>query len=484
MKNKRGIVAVISLGFLGVMTAFFVFAWRDFDYTLQSVVIVVGNSTTADAFLLANQTNIHAHFNGDINFDTVGTHSIPLILQQGRWRSIHTAATLYVITPVDYYIIELGTDEAINPLQFIQDISNVPLELLDLQFINMPPPSYTMAVGHHPITLMLNGTVFYSTVQVVDTTPPRVCTQDIVLAMGNPVDVWDVVTDVYDASPIAEVIIVTQPDYFVPGEHIVPIRATDIFDNYTYSTATVTFLPNTQPPIFYGVRDLYVSLNEPIRFREGVEALDIFGRPIHFDIDNSYVNIQQRGIYPVTLTATDAWGLYTTAVLYVNVLYADPEIVHALADDLLAQILTDDMTQFQKTRTIFNWLQANVGFAAGSVVYYSMYEAAHQGLIHRRGNCAVFAALMELLLTRAEVPNILVRRQGGNHRWVLVNPDDMGWHHVDPTPNLVLTPNARFMMTQSRADQNAQYVHYHFPTGTRHFYTIDFNLLPGIYTVP
>ena len=483
---KKILLTVVTLGVLGVAAAFFMFGyvWRDFDYTLQPVVTVAGNPVEAAAFLSTETAGVYAYFDGDADFYAEGRQAVDLLLQRGRFRAMDAQAALYVVHPVDMYTIELGAQVSFDATQFIRNPSQVPPGLLDVRFVDDPPPSYEMAVGEHPIALMLNGTRFYTTVQVVDTTPPRVYTQDITRAMGQPIDVWDVVTAVFDLSPVDEVVLIAQPDYFVPGDHTVEIRATDAFGNYAVYPAVVTFLPNTVPPVFYGVRDIYVSLGEAIRFREGVQALDAFGRSIHFDIDNTAVDIQARGVYPVTFTATDAWGLYTTVSLYVSILNINPEAVHALADDLLTQIINDGMTQTQQTLAIFNWLQHNVGFAAGSVVYYSMYEAMYQGLMTRRGNCAVFASLMELFLARADIPHIPVRRQNGNHRWVLVNPDDMGWHHVDPTPNRVLTPNARFMMTQTRANSNAAYVHYHFPTGTRHFYMLDMDLLPGIVIVP
>jgi hypothetical protein len=41
------------------------------------------------------------------------------------------------------------------------------------------------------------------------------------------------------------------------------------------------------------------------------------------------------------------------------------------------------------------------------------------------------------MLTRAGIPTMRVERIDGTptrHRWNLINPDDLGWHHYDSVP--------------------------------------------------
>jgi len=490
MKKKlllSGIAASALLGILAV-TALFFPGWLRIDAPMQPAASIVGQMVDPMVFLASDNPAISVSYEGLMDFSYAGRQPMALELRQPRRLMQRAYSVLYIAQPVAYYTVELGASILPAPLDFIANRQDIPAQLLDVHFNGAPPMVDTLPVGVHPVTLVLNGAAFTSAIAVVDTTPPIIYTQDITREMGQALCATDFVTAVYDESPIAALVLLAQPDYFIPGAHTVEVRATDVFGNYAIAAASVTFLPNTVPPTIIGTQNIYAFQGEPIRFREGVSAYDAFGRALHFDIDNTQVNVHERGIYPATFTATDAWGLATTAQIYVHVLSVDPATVYDLADAVLAQILRDDMTQLQQTSTIFHWLQNNISFAGGGVVYYSAHEAAHQGFIQRRGNCAVFAAMMEILLTRAEIPVLPMIRTRyftglTRHRWVLANPDNLGWHHVDATPNLMLTRNQRFMFTQSGAVELTEYVRRQVAR-INDFYVFDDDLHPGIVITP
>jgi len=239
---------------------------------------------------------------------------------------------------------------------------------------------------------------------------------------------------------------------------------------------------NDTPPVIYGTGDIVTAVGEPILFRSGVSAADAFGRVLTFTVDSSAVNMNASGVYTAVYAATDAWGLTTEVEINVHVMNITPNAVYEMADAILAQILTTGMTQVQQARAVFDWVSDNITFAM-AIGYESVYVAAHQGLINRRGNCFVFYALSEIMLTRAGVPNMRIERIPGTgigHRWNIINPDELGWHHFDATPNRIISRNERFMFTNAQAIAFTQRIVDEQEDGTVEFYTFNPNLYPDI----
>ena len=465
--------------------------WRasDFAYELQPVATLTGREVNAQQFIAntPEMADVFAFFVYAADLDTPGRHTVPLTLQRGD-RSVRAEGILYVAKILPYKTVELGSDMAntlywqnINPSYIIANINEIPTGLIEINHLVFSSFAGDMPVGEHQLLFAFNDSFFYTTMHIVDTTPPTATLRNATLPMGQPVALDDILYSVFDLSPIALTEIVALPDMFITGDHEVAVRVADIFGNEAIYTTIVTYMPNTVPPVFYSVTDIHSAITEPILFRANARAYDVFGRPIHFDIDTGLLNINERGIYQVTLIATDPWGLYTIKTIYVHIHSVDPTIVYQLADDLLAQILNNGMTQVQQARAIHNWLTDHVTYAA-AIGFESVYEAAHQALIHRRGNCFVFFGAAEVLLTRAGIPNMRIDRVPHSrnpvaHRWNLINPDDLGWHHFDATGNMIITRNERFMFTNS---QLAIFSERLALQGAVDFYLFDPSLYPDI----
>jgi hypothetical protein len=64
------------------------------------------------------------------------------------------------------------------------------------------------------------------------------------------------------------------------------------------------------------------------------------------------------------------------------------------------------------------------------------------------------------MLTRAGIPNLRIERipeAPSRHRWNLVNPDDLGWHHFDAFPiRLGGLREYFYMFTDSQAQDFAR----------------------------
>jgi len=314
----------------------------------------------------------------------------------------------------------------------------------------------TDATGQHLVEASLNGVSFSLMLHVVDTTPPTAAAVNVTIPMGENILASRFIIDLFDHSLPVTVQFANggAPDVFLVGEQTVGILLTDRYGNSVIYTALLTVLPNTTPPQIIGARDIQLEIDSAAMFRRGVSAYDAFGRPMDFTVDSSGVDVTTLGVYYIIYRAEDSSGNYTEVTVRVYVVDIDPEEVRERAAAVLDSILREDMTQVEQARAIFNWVIANVGYAAG-FEHRTVYESANQALVHRRGDCFVFYAISELLLTMAGIPNMRIDRIGGTtsrHAWNLINPDDLGWHHFDTTP-LIVRQVDRFMFTQTQAEE-------------------------------
>ena len=459
MKNtKKLLVCVVLIAVFGVGITTLIMRAAGFAYQLQPQVTTVGQAVNASDFVVENgQTEyVSAAFFGMVDFNTPGRQNVTLTLRRNS-RAAQATAALYVAEVADFVYAELGNMN-IAPEQFIINAREIPSALVDVRF-NSPiaADGEILPVGSHRVFLMFNGVLHESVLRVVDTTPPTLETRDIFREMGVAIFPEEVVADTFDLSGDVTVYFVGEPDIFAPGAQLVEVRATDIFGNYTICYATITIAPNTIPPVIGGVRAIHSVMGEPVQFRAGVYAYDAFGRPVDLVIDARDLNINERGSSHVVYIATDAWGLTTKVMVNVHITSVNPILVRERVDELLAVILRDDMTQLQQAQAIFNWIQSNIGLTSiGANGRDSIYESAHLALINRRGNCFNFYGLSAVMLTQAGIPNMTVNRtryttSRSQHRWNLINPDGMGWHHFDATPVQGLTRQDRFMFTNSQA---------------------------------
>ena len=473
MYKKFIVAAVVLLALLGggmVLRA----RLASFEYSLQPMVTLLGGNVSPGQFLSYYMYGITAEFAGTRTFGP-GRHDVPLQLTRGS-SSQRATGTLYVLAPVDYIQLEFTQPGNFTPLDFIYNAELVRGMNLDLQFLQDPPPR--PPVGTADVHIMLNGVTVHSTINVVDTTPPTADTVNREMLKGDPLYAGNFLANVYDASPITLIDFVTPPGVLPVGERVLPIIVKDYFGNYSIFEPTVTILDNHIPPTIIGAYNIESMRGNAIMFRQGVSAYDAFGRELRFNVDSGTVNTNENGLYTATYWVEDAWGLRTEVEIYVRIIGVDPETVRARADTILAGILRPDMTQVQQARAIFNWITNNVSFAS-AIGYESVYEGAFQGLQHRMGNCFVFYALSEVMLTQAGIPNMRIERipgQTANHRWNLINPDGLGWHHFDTTPSRV--PLDRFMFTSTQAEAFTERVQREI--GTRNYYTYDPTLYPEI----
>ena len=463
-----------------------------FEYRLQPIVILEGQSFTPNDFLYPGEDseNISAEYRNIRIRTTSGRQDIPLTLTMG-WRTVDAVATLYVLTPIVQMSHEFADPgPELRPVDFLSNAgvaSNVPF---DVSFTEIPMQLEEYPVGNYTLHLELNGAAFQVNLYVADTTKPTATPVDKTIRIGGNGDIigaedvvpMDFVTDIFDASPIASVSFVDKPDIFSTRDQIVEIVIEDIYGNTLEVVSSLTILLNESPPVVEGTDTIVTMVNDPILYRQGVTAHDSFGRELEVQFDASEVNQFEKGVYTVKYWAVDLSGQMSEIIEeIVHVLTVDLDYVYNEVDKALASILTDNMTQLQQVQAIHSWVRRNVSYSMGRGGPVTAHEGAYRALRDRRGNCYIFYSISEILLTRAGIENMRIERKPGyrtTHLWNLVNPDGLGWHHYDsfPTRLGLGTPLSYFTDSQSRNFSrqigNINGMHY--------YYTYDPELYPEV----
>ena len=482
----KKLIPVFVLLFALSVSFGFGFAWwvDGINFRLRNVVVVFGSEVSPNDFLARAEVNngINASFlHGFNNPLGVGIYEVQLSLRQGI-RTAEAAANLIVLDLRSFEIeFELPNVEIWRSF-FVQDqvLSGV-LSFVDIRFAHDPSVYYITLdeVGVHPVELLINGDVFVAYINVVDTTPPTATTRDITISPGEIPSADDFLVEIFDLSPIGLVEFVNEPDFFATGYQTVNIVVADVWGNESFFQAELTVLHNYEPPVIIGAQNMDVMLGSPIMFRQGVSAFDAFGRPIELNIDNTAVDAGRPGAYNVVYYAVDDWGNRVETSIVLHILSIDPNYVNTRVDAILEQILHDGMTQVEQARAIFDWVRANVRFTS-DVRRDSVYEAAYAALTRRSGNCFVFFGISQVMLTRAGIPSLRIDRVPGaattNHRWNLINPDGIGWHHFDTVPPAMDMDT--FMFTSSEASEFTRILNARF--GRINYFYYDPSLYPEI----
>ncbi|MCR5683633.1 MAG: transglutaminase family protein [Clostridiales bacterium] len=224
-------------------------------------------------------------------------------------------------------------------------------------------------------------------------------------------------------------------------------------------------------PAINGTHAIHYTRGRPLPdLLKDVSAVDETDGEVPVEADDSAVNWDELGEYSVVYKAWDQSGNYAqkTVKVFVDGYRGDPvmiETVEALADDVLAGLLTEDITDREKAERIYDWIVGHAHYYPSPEVIDTMGklpEAAYIGLTDGGGNCYTFFAMSEVLLTRAGIPNIPATLDEPEHYWSLVRIDGE-WLHFDATP-AISNPDFRLCLA---TDEEAE------PFGPRYGWTYD-----------
>jgi len=454
-----------------------------FEYEVHPVIVLEGQNVNASDFLYPGEAErgVTADFQEPGFEPQVGFQFVPLTLHH-TLRSLETAATLYVLTPVEYKTHEFAvSDTVLRPIEFISNADVATQVTFDIRFTENPLPPEDYPVGDHILHLALNGEPFKAILRVEDTTPPSAFTNDVTVEIGGEVSAEEFITEAYDASPIVSITFAEEPDTRLPQDQTVRIAIEDYYGNTALYTAELIILLNQLPPeIENAPETVEAMVNTEIDYIQEAIAMDDFGREIEIMVDDSRVNTHEEGTYTATLIARDYTGNTAEAEVTVHILSVAPETVYEMVDEVLNRILRDGMSGTQVVRAINDWIRWTLSSSDTTSDSESALAGAYKALTERRGDYHVHNSLAEVMLTRAGIENMRIDRipnaEGeSTFSWRLVHVDGK-WYHFDAFPNgLGMGGGAVSMFTNTQAKSFTGRI-----TGTADYYTFNPELYPEI----
>lgn len=388
----------------------------------------VGEAFGAEAFVsdIVDATRVTVSYVTEPDFLKTGSQTVRVILTDrgGNWTVLES----------ELYLIHLAADVTMEAGGEVPGIDSfVPVGRNAVFLTRMGEIDYGR-VGDHEILLDVDGDAYSSVLHVVDTVPPQIEVHDVESYFRAPQKPEDFVSSWEDATELT-FSFREEPDLSLAGSQEVEIVATDGGGNETVKKALLTLREDTQAPVIHA-EDLDYFIGESISYRKNVKVVDNCEAGLNLEVDTSGVDLNTEGVYPVTYTAEDLAGnrSSTTVNLTVRTRMYSLEEMNAYADAVLEEIIEPDMSLRDKAWAIYSYVLGNVSYINHSEKG-DWIRAAYEGLVDKKGDCYVYACTAKALLTRAEIPNLDIRKipTSFEHYWNLVDVGE-GWYHFDTTP--------------------------------------------------
>ncbi len=194
---------------------------------------------------------------------------------------------------------------------------------------------------------------------------------------------------------------------------------------------------DTEAPKIEGAQDQTIYIGDAVAYKKYITVTDNMDKDVKLVVDSSAVDLKKAGSYKVIYTATDSSGNTATKTVIFKVVEKPKDTVNskdldALADKVLADITTSNMSEREKAKAIYTWTRSNISYEDHSDKS-DWVNAAIQGFTKGAGDCFNYFATAQALLNRAGVKNQEIIKIDGHHYWSLVNIDN-AWYHFDATP--------------------------------------------------
>ena len=315
-------------------------------------------------------------------------------------------------------------------------------------------------IGSYNITVKSGEYKTKSVLNIVDDVPPVAQPVPQTVYLHNLPDPNDCITDLQDISDVT-VDFTEDSVANTPGSTVLKVVLTDAYGNSSIVEVPVEVVDDHTPPVIEGCEDLIFYVNDLPSFREGITVRDDHDPNPKLSVDSSKVLMDKVGVYPLTYTAVDAAGNESSVSVEVHVIDENENIedvakkskrktrystkrrnvdyskattkdAYAAARKIYNRICTSSMSKVQKGLKIFYWVNHNIGFSRGVKTYKSWAPAVCQTLAKRASTCYGQWAVCKALCDLAGIPNKMVSRVGGYHKWCLCYLNG-GWYHCDAT---------------------------------------------------
>ena len=334
--------------------------------------------------------------------------------------------------------------------------------------------------GEYPVRLSWAFFHADSRLIIIDTEAPRGKAKDLILEQGSRPAPQDFVES-YDDATAVTMRFISEPNYDYYGEQSVGIILEDEGKNVKTLYAKLTLYDKTKGPVISGAENKSVYVGESITYRDGITVEDDIDPNPVLEIDNSQVDLDKPGVYPLSYSATDSCGRTATVTVNVHVEEKPANMVsleqlHALADEKLETILDEDMSEIERVFAIFRFSRLAVPWIrTGS--HDSEVDQALSGLQGNPGDCYTHAVVLKVLLERAGfiIEMVEKKNETGTHYWVMINLDGQ-WYHMDPSP-IYIKQYCAFLST---TEELMEYARKYRP----HLYDYEIENYPAASTVP
>ncbi|HCS73336.1 MAG TPA: hypothetical protein DIW17_05620 [Clostridiales bacterium] len=396
--------------------------------TAVDVMVLKGEELEASSFVkdVSDASDVTVSFARKPSTRRAGSFKTAIQLEDSSKNKTILDAQLTVLEVKESVQAEAGQALNLTSYDFV-DHGQWPVFLIsNLEFLDVSKPT------EHKVRLRINGKTVSSMIKVVDTTPPIAVVSDQEIYLDQTLEADDFVSDIVDVSDV-KCSFLRNPNFKRKGSTELTIVLEDAYGNKSQYPANLTIKDDNDPPVFAGIRDIIIFEGQAISYKKGVSAEDAKDGPVEFEVNSKSVNNRKPGVYEIQYTAEDAAGNIAEETARVTVKKLEPteEAVYSLADEILDKIMKPEMTKKEMAYEIYKYVKRNVSYT-GSSNKDNVIEEAFRAIKYKAGDCFTYYALGEVLLTRAEIDNMMVTRVGGKtqHFWSLINVGE-GWYHFD-----------------------------------------------------
>lgn len=416
---------------------------------VREIDLYTGESVSADQFVynVTDVTDVTIEYKEEPDFSKINIQNVIIVLKDTSGNTTEYETNLR-ISRVKKAIQVEASDGTLDAVEFLKK----PDEKGSIALVKAPET--LNRVGTFPVQVSIDGEAYDSEVVIVDTVAPVCKAEDKTWWLGKELDAMSFINEIVDYTEVTARYLV-EPDFNLAGEQQVTIVLTDEGNNETTVNCTLTLEEDKTPPKIYGAKKVILYIGHPVSYKRGVIAEDNCDGRIDITVDSSKVNPKVEGEYVVYYTATDSSGNSVTeeAIVTVKQPTVTMEELEKLADEVLAQITTEDMTLREKAWQIYQYVNTHLTYTGYSDKTDWMKEA-YNGITKAVGDCFTYYSMSHLLLNRIGIETLSVERDSrGNeakHYWHLVNYGE-GWYHFDAC--IHIPPLVSFMLTDDEMDE-------------------------------
>lgn len=407
-----------------------------------------GETAKPEQFIdkIYDATKVTVSFKEEPDFTKINSQTVTLVLKDTSGNTSEYQTRLRISKAKKTVQVE-ANDGELDLTAFLKNDS----EQGSISLIKAPE---TLShVGSFPVQVAIDGEVYDSEVVIVDTVAPAGIAGNKSGWLGKKLDAMSFISEINDATDVTAEF-VREPDFNLIGEQRVSIVLTDEGNNETVVDCLLTLEEDKTPPVIYGAKKVTVYIGQPVAYKKGVMAEDNCDGEVDITVDSSKVNPKVEGEYTVFYTATDSSGNSVTeeAAVTVKQPTVTMEELEKLADEILAEITTEDMTLREKAWEIYLYVNKHLTYTGFSDKTDWMKEA-YRGITQAVGDCFTYYSMSHLLLNRIGMQTLSVERDSrgdeAKHYWHLVNYGE-GWYHFDAC--IHIPPLVSFMLTDDEMD--------------------------------